>query len=415
MKIKHLSLAEFDTYANNHPLRSYHQTSSYGIMMAENGFDYDLIGFVNETNNILAAALILIKKIDLFNKYGYAPKGFLIDYHNQELVKAFTNALKKYYYPKNVAFIKINPEIAVGEININDKTIKYNDNASITTILENCNCRKLKNNKRFEALLPRFNAIIPLTQISFSKLAKQARNKIRKSISKGLYIEKAHQEDLNTLYPFIKDKDGHSQAYYNNYFNVYSKLNAIDIFLIKVDYEECLVKARDNYDKAVEENSKLVKKVMQDNSEENLTEKMQSDRLVLNYKNDILEATKGLTENRYRYIAGCITIKYQNRVAILVSGFDIKHKRFNPNYFMHYKLIEYYQKNFDYLDLNGITGDFDKSNPYLGLNEFKFCFKPLAYEYIGEFDFIINEGIYKGLESSGILFKEFNKNKKHRS
>ena len=66
---------------------------------------------VNETNNILAAALILIKKIDLFNKYGYAPKGFLIDYHNQELVKAFTNALKKYYYPKNVAFIKINPEI----------------------------------------------------------------------------------------------------------------------------------------------------------------------------------------------------------------------------------------------------------------------------------------------------------------
>ena len=81
---------------------------------------------------------------------------------------------------------------------------------------------------------------------------------------------------------------------------------------------------------------------------------------------------------------------------------------------MHYKLIEYYRNNFDYLDLNGITGDFDESNPYLGLNEFKFCFKPKAFEYIGEFDFIVNEGIYKGLEKSGLLAKEFSKEQKTR-
>lgn len=414
MKIKQLSLFEFDEFASKHALRSYHQSSNYAIFMAENGFDYDFIGYVNDQGEILAASLILFKKIDIFNKYGYAPKGFLIDYHNEALLREFTLALKNYYYRKNFAFIKINPEIAIGEVDNQSKKIIYNENYILNNVLERCNFRKLKDNKKFEAILPKFNAIVPLKQTNFSNLAKQARNKVRKAARKGLYIEKGNRDDIDIIYKFIKEKKKRSVNFYKNYFNVFDKSDAVDIFLIKVDFEECLIKARDNYELAINENNHLVQKVMQDPNEDNLNRKMQSDRLLLNYKNDILEATQGLSQNRYKYVAGCITIKYQNRVSIVISGFDSKFKRFNPNYFMHYKLIEYYRNNYDYLDLNGITGDFDESNPYLGLNEFKFCFKPKAFEYIGEFDFIINEGIYRGLEKSGILAKEFSKEQKTR-
>ncbi len=412
MKIKLLSLFKFDEYATNHPLRSYHQSSNYAIFMAEHGFDYDFIGYVNDQDEILAATLIIYKKIDLFNKYGYAPKGFLIDYHNEELLNSFTGALKKYYYRQNFAFIKINPEIAIGDLDIEKKQINYNENKALIEVLKRCGFRKLIDNKRFEAVLPKFNAIIPLKEVSFAQLAKQARNKVRKGIRKGLYIEKGTRDDIDILYEFIKSKKGRNANFYKSYYNVFEKNESIDVFLIKVDFEECLINARDLYEKAMEENALLVQKVMKNASEENLNFKMQSDRLVLNYKNDILEATKGLSINRYKYIAGCIIIKYQNRVSIVISGFDHNFKRFNPNYFMHYKLIEYYQKTFDYLDLNGITGEFDDTSPYKGLNEFKFCFKPKAFEYIGEFDLIINEGIYRGLESSGILAREFSKEKK---
>ena len=75
-------------------------------------------------------------------------------------------------------------------------------------------------------------------------------------------------------------------------------------------------------------------------------------------------------------------------------------------------LIEHYKKDFDYMDLNGITGDFTNTNPYKGLDEFKLGFNPLTFEYIGEYDFIINEGLYKSMEQSGQLAKEFKRKEK---
>ena len=105
MKLKNLSIFEFDEYAKNHPLGSYHQSSNYALMMSEQGYEYDLLGFVDENNNIHAASLILYKKLGMFNRYGYAPKGFLMDYYDEDFVKAFTSALKKYYYKRNFAFI----------------------------------------------------------------------------------------------------------------------------------------------------------------------------------------------------------------------------------------------------------------------------------------------------------------------
>ena len=69
--------------------------------------------------------------------------------------------------------------------------------------------------------------------------------------------------------------------------------------------------------------------------------------------------------------------------------------------------------DYDFIDLNGITGDFSKDNPYKGLNEFKQGFNPVSFEYIGEYDFIINNGLYHSMEENGILAKEFNKEQKN--
>lgn len=412
MRIRKLSLFEFDEYAKSHPLRSYHQSSNYAIFMAESGFDYDFIGYVDENDGIHAASLILHKKIDMFNKYGYAPKGFLMDYYDEAFVKEFTTALKKYYYKRNFAFIKINPEIAIGEINIDTKVTTYNNNLQLVDMLERNNFKKLKNNTLFEAILPRFNAILILKQAAFSKLSKPARNKIRKGLRKGLYLEKGSRDDISILYKFIKNKKKRSENFYKNYYNVFSKSDDIDVFLVKIDFEECLINARENYEIELEKNKRLVAEVMKNNNEANLKRKMASDLVLQNYKNDIVEATQGLSQSRYKYIAGCIAIKYENRVSIVISGFNNYFKRYNPNYFLHYKLIEHYKRDYDFMDLNGITGEFNEANPYNGLNDFKFAFKPKAFEYIGEFDFIINEGIYKGLVSSGLLAQEFTKKQK---
>ena len=73
------------------------------------------------------------------------------------------------------------------------------------------------------------------------------------------------------------------------------------------------------------------------------------------------------------------------------------------------KIMEYYKDNYNYFDLNDMTGDFTKENPYYGLNEFKLGFKPKVYEFIGEYDLIINDKKYKNLLTNGTLAKIFNK------
>lgn len=412
MKLKNLSIFEFDKFAESHPLGSYHQSSNYALLASEQGYEYDLLGFVDDQGNIYAASLILSKKIGMFTRYGYAPKGFLIDYYNQNLLKEFTQALIKYYYKKNFAFIKINPEISIGTMDYKNKRITYNKNQIIDSTLKSLNFRKLEGEKHFETKIPQFNAIQILKSTNLRTISKNTRNKINKSIRNGLSLIKGERDDIAILYEFIKNKVNHPINHYYNYYNAFARNNSIDIFLVQIDFEKCLINLRQKYEEEVENNNILVQKVMENPNEANLKRKLSSDNALNIYRENIKVATQYLAINKTAYIAGAITIKYKNRIYILISGYNPEFKRFCPNYFLHFKLIEYYKKDYDFLDLNGITGDFNGSNPYKGLNEFKLGFNPLAFEYIGEYDFIINDGLYKSLDQSGQLAKEFKRKEK---
>ena len=116
MRIVNLSLNDFNTFANNHTLRSYYQTSEYAKVMENKGYTYDYIGYMDNSNNLVAASLILKKKIGTFAKYVYAPKGVLIDYFDDQLLKLFFKDLASFYKLKGFSFLKINPEIIIGEI-----------------------------------------------------------------------------------------------------------------------------------------------------------------------------------------------------------------------------------------------------------------------------------------------------------
>ena len=61
------------------------------------------------------------------------------------------------------------------------------------------------------------------------------------------------------------------------------------------------------------------------------------------------------------------------------------------------------------MDIGGVSGDFNKDSIYHGLNRFKCGFNPHIYEFIGEFDLLINERRYNKLWNSGKLALELNK------
>ena len=409
MTLRELTIDEFTNFVNSSPLGSHYQTINYAWLISEYGYDYDLIGYVNEYNQIKVASLILTKKSKKGFKYGYAPKGFILDYFNENLLISFTNSLIKFYKKKHIVFIKINPEIVISEVDSKTGIKTYNWNYDIKDILDNAGYLKLKDNIYFESILPRFQAIVSLHNFDLKNINKNARNKINKSLQKGLIFEKSEKSGIDILNKFISKKRHTSQFYYKDYYNAFDRNDMIDLFLVSIDPEQYLIDSRKKYENENNKNIVFHSIIEKDNSIKSINKKMDSDRKLVAYKNNILLATELNKKKEKIYIAGALVIKYKNRIQILISGYDKAYKNFDPNYFLHFKILEYYKDKFDYADLNGMTGDFTKDNPYFGLNEFKLNFKPKVYEYIGEYDLMVKPRLYKKIRKNGILASEFNK------
>lgn len=408
MRIKELSIHEFESFADKSGFGSHYQTYEYAILMKDNGFDFEMIGLVDDKDTIHAVSLILIKKLTKFFKYGYAPKGFIVDYSDKELLKTFTDKIIE-HYKKRLVFIKINPEIAIAEIDT--KTFKkiYNDNVQIIKSLIDLGYVKLKDNVYFESALPKYNGIVPLKKFSLESLDKNTRNKIKRGALKGLDIEIADYSGIDILYNFIKKKRNKDSFYYKSYYKAFSHSKNVDLFLVSLNTHNFLVNSKNAYEYELNHNQEVSDTLIENHTDKNLRIKMDSDKTLLSYKNDVLDAQAKANKGEKIYIAGALVIKYQNRIQIVMSGYDTNYRSFSPNYFMHYKILDYYKKYYDFADLNGMTGDFTNTNPYKGLNDFKLGFKPKVYEFIGEFDLVINHSIYTSLLKSGKLAKIFNK------
>lgn len=405
MKIKELTVQAFTEYAKNSPLKNYMQTEEYARFMGEIKYNYDYVGLVDDNDVIVAASLILWKKIGLNMRYGYAPKGFLINYYDITLVRTFLEELKKFYSKKNMIFIKINPEIVIGEVNKNTFNTEYNPNLKLKQDMQSLGFLKLKDNLYFESVNPRFNSYINLKTSDIRYYSKTNRNKVRNSKRKGLSLYEGKISDIDNIYKtFASEKP---LSYYKNLLTTFK--DKIDILLVKVDFEEFIKNSQSLYEIEENKNGLFNEILHRSNKETDLNRKMSSDSKLSVIKNEIITATEGLRTCNNVTVAAALVVKYENRVHILESAFDRKYSYLNANYFLYHSLIDNYKMDYDYLDIGGVSGDFKGIHPYKGLNRFKIGFNPNIYEYIGEFDYIINRTAYDTLLMSGKLANEFNK------
>ena len=94
MKFVTLNENEFTEFENTHPLGSFYQTIKWGKLKEKNGWKYYLVG-VKEDDKVIAACLLLEKKVFLSLTLFYSPRGFLLDYNNKKLLEFFTKNVKK--------------------------------------------------------------------------------------------------------------------------------------------------------------------------------------------------------------------------------------------------------------------------------------------------------------------------------
>ena len=395
MEIKQLTNKEFSDFIKNFKDKSVYQTPEYGFIMNHENFDTIFLGLV-ENNNVLAASLILIQKFSSF-KYAYAPKGFLIDYENKELLKEFTEKIKKYLSKLGVIAIKINP-IIIKNISNEDKIIYENENYdNIFNNLKELGYNHLGYNNYFEGLKPRYEAILDINKsyyTLFKNIKKQIRTKIRGAEKIGITIYKGNINDLDYLYIHTKNKYPRELEYFKNCYKFFSKQNNIEFYFAKLDTVKFLRIATKNFQEQEEICNKLDKEITNNNNL--LKEKMENDKLLDKYKSNLIYATRLLSKYPDGVVVSSILIVKNNKtITLLMDGYDTNFKRLNAKHLLIWKIIQKYSElGYEKFNFGGITNPKLKDNKYSGLNEFKLSFNSNIYEYIGDFELITNKPLY---------------------
>ena len=158
LTLKNIEKEKFDEFVKNHKTKSHFlQTSAWGEFAKENkGVTPYYLGLTDQNNKILGTALLLQKKLPLNYCYFYCPRGFVIDYNNNELVKEMTNKLKEFAKNKKGIYVKIDPDIKLHNLDIDGNVIDGEDNHKLIEYLQSLGYKHLGFNKAFEHSGPRY-------------------------------------------------------------------------------------------------------------------------------------------------------------------------------------------------------------------------------------------------------------------
>ncbi len=413
MKLVTLNQQQFNKYASSHRYRSYYQTSAYGLSMLKLGYNVHYFGIVDGTNSLIGATMILYKEVFMNNKIAYAPRGILFDYSDSKKVKELAECLKNLLGKQGFMLLRMDPYIPISIHSNDGNLINMNNQESI--ILENLATAKFEykgKNLFFENEKPRWEALVLLNkneEILFESFDKRTRNKIRRARNIGIEVYNDTTKDIKELYEFISKKDKKPIKYYEALVKNFGE--NIDVYYAKINTETFIINSRKMYENELLNNEQLAERIQQyapnDRERQNtLNKKMESDKLISSYKNNMLLATELLKNHPEGIlIGGALVIKYDNAAYIVTDGYNEKFSSLNASYLIKWQMIsDYNQQGLKYLNMNAVVGEFEKKNQYSGLNEMKLGFNTIVTEYIGEFDLVLNNFTYN-------LFKSFNKEK----
>lgn len=403
MYIKELTYNEYEEFTIKFEPSSIYQSEEYARVMSKQQFNSLLLGFIDDYENIVAASVVLVEKKYGFS-YAYAPRGFLINYSDFELVKNFTNHLKRYLGKKGIIAIKLCPMIIKSIKDKDGNVAQINGNYGlIFNNLKQLGYYHFGYNNYFESLRPRFEAVLDLTlpyYLLFKNFKKETRTKIRSAIKNGIHIYRGNKNDLKYLYLQTKSKYPRDLKYFEDCFDIMGHDNKIEFYYTKLNTEEFLINTQKEYERLETENSILNNEVIHNSinkqNKKLLNKKLASDNLLAMCQKRLVKATNLLRDYPNGVITSSVLIaKHNKNVYLLIDGYDKKMKELNSKHLLIWSLIEKYSKEgFQKFYFGGISNPSIKNEHYDGLNKFKLSFNSLAVEYMGDLELVTNSALY---------------------
>ena len=378
-KILQISAIEYKQFLDCHPINDFLISENMGEKMAVEGWDVIYLGYY-ENEEMKAACKVATYKLMKIFKYGFTPRGFVIDYDDEELFRRFTSALKKYLNSLKVVYLETDPSIQYRIHNQDGDVIDDSFNKQYIDLFINNGYQHLplwtgykegKNNR----------------WVSYLDL----KDKTYQQIFKGYSSRAVRNVKLARKYKLQVEE---------------LTIDDIDIFL-NMEHETA---KRQNF----ESMSKLyftdMQKYFPENFKYYVVYGLKSDILeVLNSENDKSDALQqkmdviNACNEEKIYMAAIVNIEYGNKMLYLAGASKYDYRGFRGPFILHDEIIhQCIDKQLDEYDFYGISGLFNEEDEGYGVYQFKKGFGSNVREYIGNFILPIKPIPY-------LIFKTFKK------
>ncbi len=375
MKLKDINKKEFEDFCKTQEHDNFFQSKYYAEIKRLDGYHTYFVG-LEESGKILAATLLLSKNVALFNfREFYAPRGFILDYKNTELVKTFTEKIVEYVKNKKGVLIKINPLVIVHDRDSVGNIIEGGlNNTKLVETLKELGWYQGPNELKYpieEQIAYKINLNNKNNDELFSKFSDSLRDKISENELIGITTKKIDKSNIQKLIDLLEGSSLVSDHLRINHGNYHEIANILDTHNM-LD----LTAAELNIDKYLEY---LSRKKETSESEDVLKELELAKQLQYEYGHTVLIGlTLGVIYNNNYYVLTHINNKY-------LTGF-------NPLLTIYWETIkEANSKGCESYNLYEI-GNSIEDNPML---EEIMGLGGKVVELIGEFNYIINDRYYK--------------------
>ena len=407
MKLTEISKKEFKEFADKNPQITFHQTSEWAQLKKKNNWKAYYVA-LKEEKEIKAAALLLAKTIPGIKKrLFYSPRGFLIDYHDIDLLKDFTEQIKKFVKQEKGIFIKIDPYVEYKEHDNNGNIVKDGiNNEDCVENLKKLGYRHFGFNLMQDTLQPRWIHIIETENKKLEDIMNDMESKTRQILRKnersGIHTREITKEEL----PIFKDIMQHTSdrrefvdrplSYYENMWDCLHDDGILKILVAEINFNEFEKNTKEELKENEEElKNRIYKKennILKMNPKKYEQNNQKNEKEIERLKKQ-LEKIKEYKKNygEKKLLGGILFLIYGNEVLSLHGGTLDDVMQFQSAYTIHFAGIKYAVENhYKRYNFYGITGDFRKENPLYGLYLFKKSFGGHVVELIGEFDYIIS-------------------------
>ncbi len=412
MKFVELEKQEFIEFSQSHPQGLFFQSPYWIEIKEQNGWQGKIVG-IKKDGKIIAATILLIKKVIGNIRFAYAPRGFLLNYSDFDLLEVFTNEIKVYLKNLGIAFLKINPYVDYQLRDVNGEPIENTKNDALMEKLKSLGYIHygfyvdMDEKKDLE---PRWISVLDIKGKTIDELFKNFRSGTKWGINNSkknfITMVEANEDNLfefKNLMEHTSERRGFVDrplSYYTEMFKILKRENAVKVLFAEINFKELLEFTKARYEK----NAKRLEVIKDNPKKQKEFNEISSEQKSLEPRLETLH--KNVEEfGEKKIIAGGWYMLYGREIVYLFGASYKPFMRYNSQYLLQYEMLKYaIVEGYDKFNFYGIDGNFNENSVNYGLFDFKRGFNADVHELIGEFDLIVNKSLYK---QYNLLFKGY--------